>query len=173
MFTQDFEKAISYVLKHEGGFVNDPADNGGATKFGISSRFLKSIGMRHDVEFVRNLTLEQAKRLYFYHFYIKNRLNHVKSLRIATKVLDIVVNVGNNKGIKIVQESANKWDCNLKVDGKMGNLTLTAVNKILARGEEEEMLRTLVKTLSSFYLSLNNTRFIKGWLIRANSLPSF
>ena len=34
-----FELAIPIVLKHEGGFADNPADPGGATNFGISLRF--------------------------------------------------------------------------------------------------------------------------------------
>ncbi len=32
-----FEKAIGTILEHEGGYVNDPADPGGETKYGISN----------------------------------------------------------------------------------------------------------------------------------------
>ena len=32
----DFKKAIDKILVNEGGYVNDPTDKGGETKFGIS-----------------------------------------------------------------------------------------------------------------------------------------
>ena len=33
-----FEQAITTTLQHEGGYVNDPADPGGETRYGISKR---------------------------------------------------------------------------------------------------------------------------------------
>ena len=33
-----FSEAIEIVLKHEGGYVNDPDEPGGETKYGISKR---------------------------------------------------------------------------------------------------------------------------------------
>ena len=33
-----FEQCIDHVLKHEGGYVDDPKDLGGETNFGISKR---------------------------------------------------------------------------------------------------------------------------------------
>jgi hypothetical protein len=39
----NFERAMSFTGKWEGGFVNDPKDPGGATKYGISLRFLRDL----------------------------------------------------------------------------------------------------------------------------------
>ena len=33
-----FEEIIEVVLEHEGGYVNDPKDPGGETKYGVSKR---------------------------------------------------------------------------------------------------------------------------------------
>ena len=42
----NFDEVYKIVVREiEGGFVNDPRDPGGATKFGISLRFLRSIGL--------------------------------------------------------------------------------------------------------------------------------
>ena len=38
--TDKFLKCIPIILRNEGGFVNNKRDPGGATKFGISLRFL-------------------------------------------------------------------------------------------------------------------------------------
>ena len=34
----DYKEIISQVLKHEGGYVNDPTDMGGETNFGITKK---------------------------------------------------------------------------------------------------------------------------------------
>ena len=55
-----FEKAIEFVLSDdiEGGYVNDPDDPGGETKFGISKRAYPSLD-------IKTLSKEAAKHLYF------------------------------------------------------------------------------------------------------------
>jgi len=60
----DFESAVAFVLEREGGYVNDPADPGGETKYGISKR-------KFPGEDIKNLTVEQAKELYYKHYWLE------------------------------------------------------------------------------------------------------
>ena len=46
-----------FVLKHEGGYVNDPKDPGGETKWGISKRAYPNLD-------IKNLSAEDATRIY-------------------------------------------------------------------------------------------------------------
>lgn len=55
--SENFEKAVAFVLRHEGGYTNDNRDPGGETKFGISKRAYPSLD-------IKNLTEEQAKVIY-------------------------------------------------------------------------------------------------------------
>jgi lysozyme family protein len=41
-----FDKAIEIILKHEGGYVNDPDDPGGETKFGITKRNYPTLNIK-------------------------------------------------------------------------------------------------------------------------------
>lgn len=50
----DFDKAFEIVIGHEGGYVNNPKDPGGETKYGISKRTYPN-------EDIRGMTLERAK----------------------------------------------------------------------------------------------------------------
>lgn len=64
-----FDLCFERVIGEEGGFVNNPADPGGATKYGITIKTLRNhaklLGLEKvDIETVRNLTLEQAKAIY-------------------------------------------------------------------------------------------------------------
>ncbi len=55
---ENFERALKLVLDHEGGYVNDPDDPGGETKYGISKRAYPSLD-------IKNLTVEQAAGIYW------------------------------------------------------------------------------------------------------------
>lgn len=61
----NWEKAILFVLGIEGGYVNNPADPGGETKFGISKA-------AHPELDIPNLTLEQAKQIYFREYWVES-----------------------------------------------------------------------------------------------------
>ena len=52
-----FYQEIKHVLKREGGYVNDPDDPGGETKYGISKR------AHPDVD-IASLTPESAAEIY-------------------------------------------------------------------------------------------------------------
>lgn len=52
-----FNQALQFVLEREGGYVNDPSDPGGETKYGISHRSYPQLD-------IKALTPEQAGALY-------------------------------------------------------------------------------------------------------------
>lgn len=54
---ENFRKALQFTLKWEGGYVNDPDDPGGETKWGISKRAYPNLD-------IKNLTPEAAASIY-------------------------------------------------------------------------------------------------------------
>ena len=65
-----FDEIIEGVLKHEGGYVNDPTDLGGETNFGITKRFYPDVD-------IKNLTEEGAKEIYKRDYWDKNKVDDV------------------------------------------------------------------------------------------------
>ena len=57
MHTDPFDRALQFVLAHEGGYVNDPADPGGETNMGISKRKYPQLN-------IRDLTVAEASDIY-------------------------------------------------------------------------------------------------------------
>ena len=53
----EFSDAVKIVLKHEGGYVDDPVDPGGETKYGISKKAYPFLD-------IKNLTIKQASDIY-------------------------------------------------------------------------------------------------------------
>lgn len=164
----EFEKAIPHTLKWEGGFVNHPADPGGATNRGITfnlfKQYAKSLGFMPTVDALKNMTEVQAKSIYKVHFWDKMRGLEFKDQSVANITFDAFVNCGYN-GIKIVQRMAGTND-----DGIIGPNSLTAINganpKVLFDSIKEERV--------NYYKDLAERKpqmgvFLRGWLNRVDS----
>ena len=85
---------IKKTIGVEGGYVNDPVDPGGETKYGISKRSYPQVD-------IKNLTLDGAAEIYERDFWNRMRLSELTSQRIAWKVFDIEVNTG--RGDELLQ----------------------------------------------------------------------
>ena len=120
-----FKDSIEVVLFFEGGYVSNPRDPGGETNWGISKRQYPNLD-------IRNLTRDQAIGIYENDYWNRCVLGHVVDQVVATKVLDMVVNMGPGFGIMSLQKAVNKlFGFNkLVIDGLMGTNTLSAVNSV-------------------------------------------
>jgi len=84
----EFSRAINTILKNEGGYVNNPNDPGGETNYGISKRSFPDVD-------IRNLTQEKAIAIYRASYWGKYPLlDQLDSQEVATKVFDLMVNMG-------------------------------------------------------------------------------
>lgn len=83
----NFDAAFQIVVGMEGGYVNDPADPGGETKYGISKR-------RYPAEDIPNLTLDRAKFLYQRDYWNPHHCEFLPWAE-ALLVFDTAVNGGN------------------------------------------------------------------------------
>lgn len=184
-----FEDAIGVVLAHEGGYVNHPEDPGGATKFGISLRWLRQelgddadfdLDGDVDAEDVQSLTEEQAKEIYRVHWWDKYGYGRIVSQSIATKVLDLAVNMGARQAHRIVQRALASCGKQVKDDGILGPVTLGAVNGVgytmllaAIRSEAAGFYRGLVMRNAALrkhgIKAPDFSVFLKGWLRRAYS----
>lgn len=175
-----FEEAIVHILKNEGGYVDHKSDKGGATNYGISLRFLKSLGLFGDlnkdgvtdVKDINIIDAETAKAIYKKFWWDKYKYGQIKNKKIATKILDMSINIGAYRSHIIVQKSLNelfKHDI-LKKDGIIGRRTIYAINKC---GEHRKLMVLIVVNITKYYLHLydkdekNRINFIVGWLKRA------
>ena len=109
-----FDEAFKALIGHEGGYVNDPKDPGGETKFGVSKR-------AYPGEDIAGLTLERAKALYLRDYWDVIHADELpKHVRFA--VFDAAVNSGVRQAIKWLQRAVGVND-----DGVIGHKTLSAV----------------------------------------------
>ena len=172
-----FDTAIERVLEHEGysRFTDDPADSGGATKWGISLRFLQGLGLEGDVNAddvvdeadVKGLTRQQAVDFYRAHWWDRYKYDRINDSLAAVKVFDLAVNMGPFEAHRCLQRAlrANHWP--VTEDGILGTKTLTAANAFTGglapalRSEAAGFYRVLVAKHPQF------KRFLNGWTRRA------
>jgi lysozyme family protein len=151
-------KAVREVLENEGGYVDDPHDKGGETKFGISKRSYPGLD-------IANLTKEQACEIYYRDWWLRYRYGEISNLELATELLDIAVNVGPKPAAMIMQRavvsSMGEW---LDVDGHLGDISLAAINSHPNQGWLLDRFKLLA---IENYLKLRNDRFLAGWVRRA------
>lgn len=158
-----YSKAFDHIMEVEGGYVNDRYDRGGETKFGISKR------QYPDVD-IYNLTRADAKRIYERDYWNKMRLSLLESEKIMIEMFDFGVNAGTDRAARSIQRSLILIDYPVKIDGRIGNETISAIN--YASDNYEKALLNAFKGYEWLHyknIVLKNPsqrRFIRGWLAR-------
>ncbi len=127
---QSVEKIAQEIVTREGGFVNDPADPGGATQHGVTLGTLRRLGMdltgdgAVTVDDVRAVTPERATAIFIEHYFRRPRVDRLPE-RIQPSVFDMYVNAGAN-AVKILQRLLRQMGQNVTVDGIIGPQTIAA-----------------------------------------------
>ena len=175
---QVFESAIATVLQHEGGYVDHADDPGGATNYGISLRFLKSLKRAEgDIDLsgevnahdIRALTVEGAKRLYWVHWWKRFGYGRLPS-SVGAKVLDLSIWMGPGRAHRLLQQALWAAGQPVNVDGMIGPKTRAAVTSV----EAEQLVVGLRSEAAGFVRCLVARRpasktFLRGWVRRAYS----
>lgn len=124
-----FESALTFTLKHEGGYVNNPNDTGGETNFGISDRRDGIVDGKADLNgdrvpdvAIKDLTQEQAAIVYNREYWTPCKCEQLHPA-VALIVFDTAVNAGNNQAAKLLQRALK-----LTEDGQIGPRTIAAAN---------------------------------------------
>ena len=93
-----FNKIISFVLEEEGGYVNNPNDAGGETKFGISKRSYPNVD-------IKNLTKEQAIEIYRKDYWKEEW--EALGFPMAACMLDTSINMGPGRAKRFFDKSSD------------------------------------------------------------------
>lgn len=156
MMPDTFDSAIAVVLRHEGGYMNDPDDPGGETNFGISKRSYPDTD-------IRNLTREQAAEIYRRDFWDANHCGEINDPGIALGLFDFAVNAGGGRAIGILQKSLCETGSTVSVDGKIGPKTIYAVN---AHQRPTGLLAEFTARRLEYYAGLGKPKYLVGWFRR-------
>lgn len=143
------------------GYVNDPTDRGGETKFGVAQKANPAVN-------VRELTWDQAKAVYKKSYWDAAKCGSLPP-RYAALHFDIAVNHGVKRANIFLQRALGVTD-----DGIIGPVTL-------AKAEQADVFKLCSQVCDQrkkYYEAIiandkSQERFRKGWMRRADELRSF
>ncbi|MBS4760277.1 MAG: hypothetical protein KHX03_06230 [Clostridium sp.] len=143
-----FNKALSFVLKWEGGYVNNPSDKGGATNRGITqytyNAWLKSLGLaQKDVRFISN---DEVKQIYYKNYWKKAGCDRMSS-KFAVLAFDTAVNMGLARVNQFMKAASWKYP--------------------------DKFIEARRAKYHEFAKYGNQKIFLQGWLNRLNDLEKF
>ena len=160
----DFEQAVRLTLQHEGGFYHNP-ETGEIVNFGITAKFLASIGEPCTLHDVQILTRMKVVQLYRNFFWTQNRLSEVRDQALANKIFDLAVNMGSHEAVKLLQSAVGA-----EVDGIAGKETIAAVNAadpVAALKHFQELAEARYREIAAH--DPNHSSDLVGWLRRLQS----
>lgn len=145
----NFDDAFTRLLGNEGGLVDNPADPGGLTQWGISQRNYPGVD-------IRSLTQDEAKSIYFRDFW--NPIGDADAA-IKFQVFDFAVNSGIQTAIRKLQAAIGVAD-----DGHWGPMSAAR----LASMDKNDVLMRFIGQRLRFWTALSTwPTFGKGWANRA------
>jgi lysozyme family protein len=165
MTTSGFARALPRVLAHEGGYVNDPADPGGATNKGVTFRVYDAYRTRkglptRDVRHIGGAEVADIYRLQYWNAVHGDELPP----GLDYVLFDGAVNSGPSQSIKWLQRALG----NVVVDGQIGQATLAAV---MAHGRPADLVDAVCDRRLAFLRALKTwLRFGKGWSARVEAV---
>ena len=150
-----FDRALSFVLLWEGGYVNHPADPGGETNYGISKRSYPDID-------IKNLTRFKAAEIYRRDYWNKAGCDDLPPA-LAVCVFDFAVNSGVYRAKSLLRTVLG-----LEPEAEWERVVNTVHKRLLSDTVDDYQWRRTM-----FLIRLNKPQFIKGWMRRVVSLSVF
>lgn len=152
-----WDSAFDLLMINEGGYVNDPHDKGGETKYGISKKAYPN-------EDIANLTMDRAKEIYRRDYWYRCKCDLLPDA-LSVAVFDFAVNSGVKRAIKYLQTSLG-----VKADGIIGNQTIGAANRMPIY----VVMNDFMNARLDYLMSLKTwTRYGNGWGKRVERTRTF
>lgn len=156
-----FDDALPLILRLEGGYVDDPDDPGGATNLGVTQTtydiWRRASGL--PARDVKEITQAEASEIYENGFWKGARCDQI-AWPASVVLFDAAVNHGIPLAHRMLQEALN-----VKVDGRVGPVTLAAMEGCDPEATANELLWI---RLGHYYRISHDARikFLRGWIRR-------
>ncbi|WP_273792501.1 glycoside hydrolase family 108 protein [Brucella anthropi] len=160
----NFQKLMPYIFSEEGGYVDNPADPGGATNMGVTIATLSAWeGHRASPEDIKEMTQATATEIYQAQFWNKIDGDNLPS-GLDYAVFDFSVNSGPARAARMLQSVLG-----LPEDGIIGAQTVAATKT----RPLDEVINALCDARTSWLRGLSTaSTFGRGWLARVERVRS-
>lgn len=173
----------SDIVEIEGGYVNDPDDPGGPTKYGVTLNTLSSLGYDLDGDGVVTandvalITKDLAVDIFLDHYFYEYDIDQLPET-LQASVFDMCVNSGRN-GIKILQQMFVDKGYECDVDGFIGPQTTTLASLLYQESVPYALVDAYGEARREYYYNIADKnpklrKFAKtrdggkgGWIKRA------
>ncbi len=165
-----FDICLDLVLHHEGGYVDNPRDPGGATNLGITRKTLArwrkvSPWWALPKNAVQGLERSEAARIYRASYWDRCRAGELPE-GVDLAVFDFAVNSGPDRAIRALQQSLN-----ISADGYIGPLALDAIRTSVGLQGAAGLIDTLCNRREGFLARLRTFPvFGRGWKARVQAI---
>ena len=165
------ELLMPFILRWEGGFVNDPVDRGGATNKGVTMKtytaYCRKKGYSDPtVEDLQKIPDKHWLDIFRSEYWNPCRADGILNQSVANAIVDWAWCSGTGRVIRKVQQILS-----VKADGIAGPVTIDAVNR-----EQAELLFLRIQDARLCFVENivrkdpKQKKFLKGWKNRINSL---
>lgn len=175
------------IVAREGGFVNDPDDPGGVTKYGVTIGTMRRLGLdltgdgKVTVADVHKLTRQDAEKIFIEHYFERPQIGALPE-PIQASVFDMYVNAGGG-AVRILQRLLRSMDHDVSVDGSIGPQTIAAA-RVAYNQAPDHFADAYGIARRNFYFRLADSRPVSrkyartraggkgGWIKRAEAFIS-
>lgn len=148
--------SVVLTIQNEGGYTDNPADPGGATKYGVEQRDIPGTP-------IQTLTVEQATE-YYLQAYVKPLYSQIEVQSLLNKLIDMGVLFGIGEAVQALQRVLG-----VTVDGDFGPGTLAATNAAGLLVLEPFKQAMIQRAEAVIALNPREEIFLKGWTRRIQS----
>lgn len=184
---QTVRQIAEEIVAREGGYVNDPDDPGGATKYGVTLGTMRRLGLdltgdgAVGLADVQALTRGQAADIFITHYFERPRIGEMPAA-LQPSLFDMYVNAGAN-AVRILQRLLREMGFGVAVDGVIGPQTLGAARDA-AQPDPVALCDAYGVARRNYYFQLADARPASrkyaqsraggkgGWILRAEAFLS-
>lgn len=161
--TDRYSECIPLILHHEGGYVNHPADPGGATNKGVTQKTYDAWRDKQGLprQSVRNIADSEVHAIYRRDYWDAIRGDDLPA-GVDYAVFDFAVNSGINRASRFLQDVVR-----VPSDGKIGPATIAAAKAM----DPRDVVNRLCDARMAFLRGLNTfPTFGRGWTARVDEV---
>lgn len=150
-----FDVAFEKTLGHEGGYVNDPDDPGGETKYGISKRAYPDLD-------IAAMTAPEARLIYKADYWYKIKGDEIDDQGVANTLFDAAVNIGVRPACRLAQKALGLDD-----DGIIGPVSMAVMNY----ADPSTFINAFAVERTRYYIGIverrpTSRKYLLGWIKR-------